>query len=178
MRTWASDILTLYQGDFKAAATARILAHRTERFRTASYFMLDCGSGISRERRQQLAADKAVAVVGPLGFHYDASCPVWDIDLGEAFRRNFDTPIPTVIVQGDYDVSTPIENARELAPYFKRSRLIVVHGGSHPAIDDAMDASPEFSRALLAFARTGDMTALPTAVQLPRIDWVVPPPRP
>jgi pimeloyl-ACP methyl ester carboxylesterase len=176
MRTWASDVLTLYGGDFTAAAEARIRSQRTEQFRTASYYMLDCGSGVSPERRDQIRADKAVAVVGPLGFDYFAACPEWKSDLGEAFRRDFDTEIPTIIVQGDYDISTPIENARELAPHFKRGKLIVVHGGSHPALDDAMDASPEFADAVLAFARSGDATALPPEVQLPPIEWVVPPP--
>lgn len=176
MRTWAADILMLDRGDFRAAAEARVRDQQTARYRTASYYMLDCGSGISPERSARLAADPAVAVVGSLGFNYRAACPAWNIDLGDAFRQNFETPIPTVIAQGDYDVSTPIENALELAPYFTNGRLIVVRGGSHPALDDAMDASAEFSRAILAFARTGEMTALPTEVRLPPIDWVVPSP--
>ena len=175
MRTWASDILTLYRGDFGPAAEARVRNHAVERFRTASYFMLDCGSGISPARRTQMEADRAAALLGPPGFNYDAACPEWKIDLGDAFRRNVDTQIPTVIVQGDYDISTPLENALELAPHFKNGRLIVVHGGSHPALDDAMDASPAFAAAILAFARSGDSTGLPPEVQLPPIAWVVPP---
>ena len=49
-----------------------------------------------------------------------------------------------------------MENSLELAPFFKSGRLIIVHGGSHPALDDAMDASPTFKDAILAFARKGD----------------------
>lgn len=175
MRTWPSDVLALYRGDFTSAALARVRERQGERFRTASYFMLDCASGISRARAEQLAADPATAVIGQLGFGYRHSCPEWNIDLGEEFRQNFETQIPTVIAQGDYDVSTPVENAIELAPYFKKGRLIIVHGGSHPALDDAMDASQDFARAILAFARTGDTTALPPDVQLPPVEWVVPP---
>jgi len=174
MRTWASDLLALYRGDFTGAAQEWVRYFQTESFRTASYYMLDCGSGISPKRRAQLAADPAVSVLGHLGFNYQAACPVWNIDLGDDFRKNFETDIPTLIAQGDYDVSTPLENALELAPFFKKGRLIVVHGGSHPALDDAMDASPEFARAVLAFARTGELTGLPLEVQLPPIDWVVP----
>ncbi|MBK5254538.1 MAG: alpha/beta hydrolase [Vicinamibacteria bacterium] len=174
MRTWASDVLTLYRGDFTAAAEQRLRDRQTESFRTASFYMLDCGSGITPARSAQIAADPAVAIVGPLGFNYRAACPVWEIDLGDAFRQNFDTQIPTVIAQGDYDVSTPLENALELAPHFKRSRFVVVHGGSHPALDDAMDASPEFAQQILTFARTGDMSSLPSEVKLPPIQWVLP----
>lgn len=174
MRTWASDMLALHRGDFTEAALARVRSRQSERFRTASYYMLDCGSGISRARAEQLAADPAVAILGPLGFNYRHACPVWGADLGDAFRQNFETDIPTVITQGDYDISTPLENAQELAPFFKKGRLVVVHGGSHPALDDAMDASPEYAQAILTFARSGDMTALPAEVRLPPIDWVVP----
>lgn len=174
MRTWASDILRLYQGDFTAAAEQRVKARAAESFRTASYYMLDCGSGISPARRDQLLKDPAQALVGPLGFNYRAACPVWDIDLGDDFRKNFTTSIPTAIVQGDYDVSTALENALELAPFFKNSRLTIVRGGSHPALNDAMDASPDFARAILTFARTGDLTALPSEVTLPPIRWELP----
>lgn len=176
MRTWPSDILALYRGDFSGAAQARLRERESERFRTASYYMLDCGSGISLERRAQFEADKAVALLGRLNLDYDSACPVWGSDLGETFRRNFDTQIPTLIVNGDYDVSTPLENALELAPHFKQGKLTIVHGGSHPALDDAMDASPEFSQAVLAFARSGDMSRVPAEVQLGPIDWVVPRP--
>lgn len=176
MRTWAADMIRLVRGDFAAAAEARVRARAAERFRTASYYMLDCGSGISPARRRQIQGDPAVEVIGPAGFNYFAACPVWDIDLGDAFRTNFDTQIPTVIVQGDYDISTPLENAQELAPHFKRSRFIVVHGGSHPALDDAMDASTDFARAILGFARSGDLSGLPATVTLPPVEWVVPAP--
>lgn len=174
MRTWAADMIALSKGDFTGAAEERVKARETENFRTASYFMLDCGSGITPRRRAQLAADPAVAILGPLGFNYMAACPVWNIDLGDAFRQNFDTQIPTIIVQGDYDVSTPLDNALELAPFFKKGKLIVVHGGSHPALDDAMDAFPEFAKAVMSFAVGGDTTALPAEVQLPPIQWVIP----
>ena len=173
MRTWAKDIIKLYRGDFTEAAELRVNARENENFRTASYFMLDCGSGISPHRVEQLAADPAVALLGPLGFNYRMACPVWNIDLGDDFRKNFETQIPTVIAHGSYDVSTPLDNAIELAPYFKKGRLIVVHGGSHPAIDDAMDANPEFAKALLTFARTGETSALPNEVRLPAIRFEV-----
>ena len=174
MRTWAADILRLYRGDFTAAAELRVKARETESFRTASYFMLDCGSGISPGRREQLLKDPAKAIVGPSGFSYLAACPVWDIDLGDGFRKNFETTIPTLIVQGDYDVSTPLENAQELAPFFKNGKFIVVRGGSHPALNDAMDAFPDFAKAVLTFAHSGETTALPQDVRLPPLRFQVP----
>jgi pimeloyl-ACP methyl ester carboxylesterase len=177
MRSWAADIITMYRGDFTGLAQSRVAKRDTETFRTASYFMLDCGSGITAARSAQIAADPAVRVLGPLGVDYRESCPSWNIDLGDAFRQNFTSAIPMVISQGDYDVSTPMENARELAPFFTNSTLVIVHGGSHPALDDAMDALPAYAEAILTFARTGSKAGLPSSVQLPAIRWVVPPSR-
>jgi pimeloyl-ACP methyl ester carboxylesterase len=172
MRTWPADVLALYREDFSQAA--RSLVAPAEGYRTASYFMLDCSSGISPEREKKIDADPAAAVLGLINLWYQAACPAWHTDLGNQFRKNFETVIPTVIVYGTWDVSTPQENALELAPFFKKSTLVKVVGGSHGSLDDAMKASPNFRRAVMKFAQTGDMSDVPAQVDLPAIDWVVP----
>ncbi len=172
MQTWPADVLALYRGDFTQAALS--LLRPAEGFRTASYFMLDCGSGVSPARNRQLVADPAVAVLGEVNLDYQATCPVWGSDLGDEFRKNFETTIPTLITYGTWDVSTPQENALELAPFFKKSKLVKVVGGSHGSLDDAMKASDDFRRAVMTFAQTGDMSGVPAQVDLPAIEWVVP----
>jgi pimeloyl-ACP methyl ester carboxylesterase len=126
------------------------------------------------QRAARLKADPAVEVLGPLGWEYQAGCPVWQIDLGDVFRKNFETVIPTLIAQGTWDVSTPMENALELVPFFKNSRLVLINGGSHNSLQDGMDASEAFRRAVMKFAATGDMSDLPKEVNLPPVEWVVP----
>jgi pimeloyl-ACP methyl ester carboxylesterase len=172
MRTWPADVLALYRGDFSQAALS--LLGPDEGYRTASYFMLDCGSGISPSRDAKLKADPAVAVLGAMNLQYQAGCPVWHSDLGSEFRKNFETAIPTVIVYGTWDVSTPQENALELAPFFKTHALVKVNGGSHGSLEDAMRASASFRSAVMNFARTGDMSDVPAQVDLPAVEWAVP----
>ena len=75
---------------------------------------------------------------------------------------------------GTWDVSTPQENALELAPFFKKSTLVKVVGGSHGSLDDAMKASLDFRRAVMKFAETGDISDVPAQVELPAVEWVVP----
>jgi pimeloyl-ACP methyl ester carboxylesterase len=174
MRTWPADILALYQGDFSQAALSWL--RPAEGYRTASYFMLDCGSGVSPARAARLAADPAVSVLGPVNLDYQAGCPVWHTDLGDAFRKNFETRIPTIIVYGTWDVSTPQENAIELAPFFTKSVLVKVNGGSHGSLEDAMKDSVSFRRAVMKFAQTGDVSDVPAQVDLPPVDWAVPKP--
>jgi len=67
-----------------------------------------------------------------------------------------------------------MENALELAPFFKNSRLVAINGGSHNSLQDGLDSSEEFRDAVAVFARTGDMSGLPKEVNLPPIQWIVP----
>ncbi len=87
MPSWPADILALYRGEYQAAAKALLRNSSSVRSRTASYFVLDCASGISRERKGQLDADPAVAVLGDINELYRASCPVWDVDLGDDYSN-------------------------------------------------------------------------------------------
>jgi len=174
MRTWPSDVLTLYAGDFSKAAEALIRNQSNNVYPTASFFMLDCGSGISPAREAELNADPAAEVVGRLGWWYQINCSVWESDLGNEFRKNFQTEIPTVIVHGTWDVNTPLENALELAPNFKNSLFVLVNGGSHLAFSEALEEDESFRDALMNFLKTGELSALPKEVNLPPIDWVLP----
>jgi len=177
LETWPADVITLYNGDFSKAAKALLRQyhnHRRRRFRTASFFMLDCGSGITAKRLAEYNSDPAVKLLNRMNWTYIAGCPVWGSDLGDAFRQNFETNIPAVIVQGTWDTSTPFENALELVPYFKNSRFIPVIRGPHSAIRAAMRASEQFKRAIMKFAATGEMSELPEKVEMPPVKWVIP----
>ncbi len=169
---WPKEILSLYHGDYASAALRNL--DGTLGMPNASFFMLDCGSGISQARLAELTSDPAVATVGPIGQFYQQTCPSWDSDLGEDFRTNFYTDIPTVLVHGNWDLSTPFENALELAPFFRQGHFVVVHGGSHGAMREAMGESEDFRQALYEFVRSGERSSLPKEVHLSDIDWELP----
>ena len=173
---WPADVIEMAEGNFDGAAEALFSRTRNSgpQLRTASYFQLDCGSGITPERLAEQTADPANQILFGMNWIYLAGCPAWDSDLGNDFRQNFDTEIPTVIAQGTWDTSTPFENALELLPHFKRSKFIPVVRGPHGAIQAAMGASDEFRWGLLHFAATGDWTQLPDTVWLPPVQFRVP----
>lgn len=174
--SWPSGVIALWRGEYEAAA--RDLAGGSSGgggfWTTASFFQLDCGSGISASREAALLADTARRMVGEQNGFYRAACPAWSADLGEAFRENFDTPIPTVIVHGDWDLSTPLENALELRPHFTNGTFVRVVRGSHGALGEARRASEAFGEALLRFLETGETAGLPERVELPEPYWVTP----
>lgn len=176
---WPADLYSLYTGDFRPAARARIAGAAAggggpAQYNTASFFMLDCGSGITAARLREYTSDPAIPYIGDRSTFYQAACPPWQVDLGDGFRAYFDTQVPTAIVQGDRDMSTPYENALELAPHFKRSKLVTVIGGSHGALREALDADSGFANAIWTFIRTGDLEVLPASVKLPPVSWKLP----
>jgi pimeloyl-ACP methyl ester carboxylesterase len=174
LSSWPSDVIALDNGDFSKAAQ-RVLERRgSRRYTTASFYMLDHGSGITPEREAELKSDPAVKILGDINAHYTLTREVWQSDLGDEFRQNFETDIPTVIVHGTWDTSTPYENALELLPYFKKSKFIPVIRGPHGAIRAAMDASEEFRKGIYHFAATGDMSHLPEKVKMPPVEWTIP----
>lgn len=176
LRAWPADIITMYNGDFSEAA-AYILSRRSNqqrRFRTASYYMLDCGSGITNKRLLNYQSDQASNLVSKRNWIYQKGCPVWGSDLGEDFRQNFISQIPTVIVQGTYDLATPYENAIELAPFFTNATLVTVNRGPHWAVGRAMAHSSAFSRDIYGFLATGKYEQLPKQIDLPTLQWYLP----
>lgn len=188
---WPSDIINLYAGNYGKAAVTLVRARQssanqlgdyreTSRFRnegrtflTASYFALDCGSGISAERLAAYDANPANQVIGEINWKYKEGCKEFDNDMGDAFRQNFETDIPTVIVHGTWDLSTPYENALELLPYFKNSKFVTVKRGPHGSLGAAMEVSKPFSDAIYKFVSTGDMAGIPDEVEIP-VEWVAP----
>jgi pimeloyl-ACP methyl ester carboxylesterase len=175
LAAWPADIITMYNGDFSKVAERAIRRsnNSNKSYKTASYFMLDCGSGITPERLKEHLADPATELI-ETGWGYMNGCPCWDSDLGNEFRTNFETEVPTVIVQGTWDQSTPYENALELAPYFKNLKFVHLKRGPHSAIKAAMKESPEFKKAILKFAASGDASDLKDNMELTPAKWVVP----
>ena len=171
---WPANVITLYNGNFSQAAKSAVRRQGSRRFSTASFYMLDHGSGITPEREAELKADPAAKILGDINSNYTMTRGVWGSDLGNEFRQNFETNIPTVIVHGTWDTSTPYENALELVPYFKNNKFIPVIRGPHGAIRAAMRASEKFRKGVMHFAATGDMSELPDKVEMPAVDWVIP----
>lgn len=176
LSSWPADVITMSNGDFSGAAERLYRQSRggQRSFRTASYFMLDCGSGITPQRLAEYNSNPAMKVLTRMNWNYVAGCPVWGSDLGDDFRQNFETQIPTVIVQGTWDTSTPYENSLELVPYFKNSKFIPVIRGPHGAIQAAMEASEEFRTGIMHFAASGDTSQLPDTITMPPVRWRVP----
>ena len=174
MRGYPLDLLAMINGDFGPAAQRVIDIATDGELADASYYQLDCGSGISQERGARLRADPAAAVLGKTWLAYDTPCAAWDADVGEDFRRGFVTDVPTLLVQGNWDTSTPYENAVEVQSMFRNHRFIHIEGGSHGAMREAREQASGFDDSLKTWWKAGRFDHIPERVMLPALDWLTP----
>lgn len=176
MAAWPADVVRLHAGRLDALARRATpdLADDWTRIPNAAFWLLDCASGITEARAHELRSDPARQVVGATAWLYFEGCPAWNVDLGDDFRTEFETDIPTLVVHGNWDLSTPYENALELMPSFRNGKLVTVERGTHGALEEAMNASEAFREDILGFLRTGGRRGVPDRVTLPPVDWVVP----
>ena len=53
------------------------------------------------------------------------------VDLGGAYREPVRSAVPTLILVGDLDARTPVENAREIARGLSHAQVVVVENAAH-----------------------------------------------
>jgi hypothetical protein len=94
--------------------------------------------------------------------------------MGDAFRAFARSDIPVLLVHGNWDAPTPIENMLTQLAYFPHGHGIVVHRGGHDGTFYQLRDEPAAKNAVYAFLRTGDLKGLPSEVMLPVPTFKVP----
>lgn len=157
---WPANVLQLHNGDFGVAAAAK--RRRAQLPPTPAFFYtLDCASGISDQRARRIAEDPAYHILGLINADYTDNCPTWDVaDLGSEFRAPYESDIPVLILQGDWDTSTPIENLAEVVPMFTNVTVVTAHRGSHMTVIHAL-RDPPVAEHIARFLTTGETTGIP-----------------
>ncbi|MEM7414894.1 MAG: alpha/beta fold hydrolase [Gemmatimonadota bacterium] len=98
---------------------------------------MDCASGASTGRRDQIAVEAPTAVLrDAINFPYPRLCDAVEVaDVGNSFRDPVVSDVPALFVSGTLDGRTPVANAIEVAAGFSRSRSVVIDGAGHAALD-------------------------------------------
>lgn len=153
---WPRFLIAMDRGDFSLAGRAA-LAWRDIPLDDPVHWSMDCASGISDARRRRLERSPASGLLGDPNFEYRELCGIWPHrDLGAGFRAPLRSRHPVLILHGDRDTSTPIENAREVAAALPNARLVEVRGGGHGAIYNLYQRWPPMRRRLAGFLAGGD----------------------
>jgi pimeloyl-ACP methyl ester carboxylesterase len=120
-------------GDFQRIAPVVVLRRARLGVESAMKQMMDQSSGATADRRARIEREAAAALLGnTINFPGIYLRDAWGApDLGDAFRQPVTSDVPTLILVGDLDVRTPVENGRELVETLPNGRLVVVENAAH-----------------------------------------------
>jgi pimeloyl-ACP methyl ester carboxylesterase len=139
------------KGDFSSTGQAWLRTIRSGRGASAMAAMMDCFSGISPARRQQIAREAKTTLLGDrMDFPSLEVCDAWgNPDLGEAFRQPVKSGVPALFISGTFDVRTPVSNAEEVRRGFRKSEHLIIEGAVHS--DPLFLSSPKIKDVMLEF---------------------------
>lgn len=167
---WPARIIDIHRGRYQDWAEDVAASRRALTNAPAALIgpLIDTSLNVSEARGLRLMSDPAIQYMGAWGFAPSmAAADLWPTpEVQDSLRRPVVNSIPVLFLHGDWDTSTPIENSREIQPFFPNSRLIVVRRGGHGAIYDLADQDPMLFDRILDFLSTGDMTGLPLEIAL------------
>ena len=142
------------KGDFSYAAQRWLGFTGTgQSIGSAMAFMMDCYSGVSPERRKQIAQEAKTTLLGDvMDFPFPGVCEAWTkSDLGAMFRSPVKTHIPALFISGTLDVRTPPSNAEEVRRGFRNSEHLIIEGAVHS--DPLFLSSPKIKDVMLEFMK-------------------------
>ena len=141
------------KGDFSLAARRGLNLSRARSVGSAMAFMMDCASGLSNERRKQIAREARTTLLGDvMDFPFPDVCDAWgNPDAGAAFRAAAKSSVPALFISGTFDVRTPPTNAEEVRKGFPNSIHLIIDGAVHS--DPLFLSSPKIKEVMLAFMK-------------------------
>lgn len=166
LNAWPEMILAMNGGDYSIAAEAGA------RFKTLSvqnpvHYTMDCASGISSEKRQRFERAPARELLGDINAEYVGLCDIWPTtDAGATYRSATHSSVPTLILQGSWDMSAPMENAQAVARSLSAAQLVTVEGGTHGALYNLLEHWPPMHGKLARFLK-GESVDFPAIVPMP-----------
>jgi pimeloyl-ACP methyl ester carboxylesterase len=148
-----SRYYAMSKGDFSLAAQGWLSLSKGGSVGSAMAFMMDCASGISSERRKQVAQEAKTALLEDvMDFPFPDVCDAWgNPDAGERFRAPTKSGLPTLFISGTFDVRTPPTNAEEVRKGFSNSAHLIIDGAVHS--DPLFLSSPQIKAVMLEFMR-------------------------
>jgi pimeloyl-ACP methyl ester carboxylesterase len=147
------DLITrLEQGDWTALALASA-GGRMMPAPTLLQIAMDCASGMSGERRQRIAAEAKVTLLGDIiNFPFPEACAGLNVPvLEEAFRGPLVSEVPALLISGTLDGRTRPRQAEELRLTMPNAQHLVIEHAGHS--DPLFLSSPKILEAMTKFLR-------------------------
>jgi len=144
--------LEMASGDFRRAAQL-VLAYRMRMgVESAMKQMMDLSSGATAARRARIRRESEQSLLGnAINFPLMSLGEAWgDPDVGDSFRKPVRSNVPVLILAGDLDPRTPIENAHDIVRSLPNGQVVEVVNGTH---DFELFSSPKVLEVLEAFLK-------------------------
>ena len=158
------------KGDFTNPAQVWLNQSRSE-IGSAMSYMMDCASGQTAARREQIAREaKGTLLEDFSNFPFPDVCEEWKApDLGDAFRAPLRSDIPVLFISGTLDARTPISNAEEYRKGFSNSTHIIIENAVHS--DPLFLSSPQIKDGMMEFLRGQPVTV--TKITAPPMKFIL-----
>jgi len=180
IESWPKYISELYKGDYRALALVLAYYRGGRSSRRMIDPLVNNSLGISTEREAVIANRSVIKWLGDINVTYTATksvCPTKLVD--DDFRTHQIHRIPTIIIHGDMDISTPYENATYLMNYLKQGHLVTVVNGTHSAkrsliLSDSKLASKIYNFMNVDFSQESFINfkeGLPNKYRLPQFEF-------
>jgi pimeloyl-ACP methyl ester carboxylesterase len=176
VEAWPKFIVELERGDYRHLARLSLEARARPPRRPLIALLIDNSLDISAERLKRLERDPAWAVLGPPDPEYvDTRDLTPTARVDDAFRAFAPPPAPLLMVQGDLDLATPLENALEAKAAMPDAALLQVAGGTHDVLLELLRHDPATFAKVEAFldaeaagvAPSSALAAIPERTALP-----------
>lgn len=138
------------RGDYQALAPGMLQTRTPRSIGSAMAYATACASGASVARRHRAALEALHSVLAPYPNLAEANCDVWGAgDLGEDFRQTVRSDVPTLLISGSLDDTTPYENTAAVLQGLSRGEELILEGARHG--NDLVVGSPEIAERMLEF---------------------------
>lgn len=126
-------LLEMESGEFKRAAQLVGAARASMSLSTPMNRIMDlsCGSTPGRIARVQKQTPESL-LGGVINFGIIESDKIWDVhDSGDAYRLGEQSQTPALVIVGDLDPRTPLENAQDLRRLLPQGSIITIRNATH-----------------------------------------------
>jgi len=131
--TLPAAVREMSAGNFRRVALLTLVLRRRLGIDSAMKQMMDLSSGASAARSARIEREAGSALLGDtMNFPGRYLYAAWNArQLGDAFRQPVAVSVPTLMLVGDLDARTPVENAQEIAATLPQAQLVVVENAAH-----------------------------------------------
>jgi pimeloyl-ACP methyl ester carboxylesterase len=154
MERLPTRLVPTFSGDYTEIARFAV-GYRLGQVELPMALSMDCASGASAARLEEINAQAAAALLGDVAnLDIRARCASWPVtDLGDDYRSPLQSNVPVLFISGTFDARTPPVNALEAARRFTNASHFLIEGGGHD--DDLLIATPRIGEAIARFLRDG-----------------------